>query len=704
MTTRTTPLLALLALAACPGGGSTDPSATEATSETTGDPTETTSPTTTVEPDDPGVEPPPAGEGDESCDAGDQAFVKRVVPLLQGRRPEGMREVLLLTSMIQQLGALGKDGRAVVARGLASGDLYVARWKNFLWESLRVNRIEVKANLGCYSASTPAGDDAELAAFIRDNDALGTDFGTGFTMSDVMESALRLDDLSPIYRADMFARMAQPLQGANISQEEFEVNARSNFGEIFEAAYLGRRTGCLECHTSVESVTYSPDPAENHFWAIAGDFEGAIYGDPKGRPEEELFAIFRWTGFVDRKSGPSRPWGMAPACGRFIPERTGDILGVPAYLGGDLPAGQHLYDVDPLFKSGFDALAKDGLAVGDDLSVPPDQALAFLTATTISNGVWRELLGYPLTLAHSFPRNEAQRQILSDLTDAFVSERFSLRSLLTEVVTHPSFNQDAPDRCGTSTPYFLPPVFDPYSVTSGDPNQRGNGVGDRVQRYSAWVLVESAMRAMWWDLPIRQAGYDDPYPGLDFLRDQGVFLKDAISGFNGVDLSGLLSWENHLGGGAQKGLGGDCTGPLGQPCAEYEWIELMLFEGSKTPGVTVRDIAAAIKDRLIAEPTLGGPAEVAAIEALMGMKLDQPMNDVDTLDLEIAARRFAGMLLSTPQFMLSGVPSRDQDPAAVPSFAAPGTDTLSLCQALAPQILGDAFTWKCSAEGVEITG
>src|SRR5690606_13912367 len=97
---------------------------------TTGD----VDPTEGPAPGDPGEEPPPAGDAAEDCDAGDEAFVKRLIPLMQGRRPEGMREVRLLVSAIEQLDALGLDGRAVIARGLASGDLYVQRWKNFFWE------------------------------------------------------------------------------------------------------------------------------------------------------------------------------------------------------------------------------------------------------------------------------------------------------------------------------------------------------------------------------------------------------------------------------------------------------------------------------------------------------------------------------------------------------------------------------------------
>ncbi|HEY0132769.1 MAG TPA: hypothetical protein VGB85_01780 [Nannocystis sp.] len=720
-TSRPTILLPLaLALAACSDDGQTATdtkadsgadtgSATEPPGPTeAGDTGDSDTPTTTTPggdsgPNDSGQdgEPPiPDDPAAEACDAGDEAFVKRVIPLVQGRKPEGMREVKLLVSMIEQLDAAGVDGRAVVVRGLASGDLYIGRWKQFLWEQLRINRVEVKSNYKCYSQTSGPNNAPDLAAYIRDNDANGSDFGQAFTMADVMESALRLDDMSPLYRADMFARMARPLGGANISQEEFEVNARSNFGEIFESAYLGRRSGCLECHNSEESVTYNPDPKFNHFWAIPGKFEAAIYGAAKGRPEAEIYAAFRVTGFTTDQG--VRAWGMS-SCGSFNPGHDGDILGIPGYLGGELPAGQNLFDLDPLFKSGFATLAADGLTLADNLDVSPDQALAYLTATNFVNNAWKEMMGYPLTLAHNFPRNEKQREILQQLTEAFVAEDYSLRAVITEIALNPYFNMDAPDACGTSTPYFMEPVFEPFSITSGDPNQRGNGVGDRVQRYSAWVLIESAMRSMWWNLPVKQIPANEwNFPAIDFLRDTGVFIKDAQNGFNGVDFNGLLAWENRLASGHNPGLSGDCTGPLGQGCSQYEWIELMLVEAFKADA-TIGEVAAAIKDRILGEPTIEGDTELAVIAGVIGFDPSAKMKGVDTVLLEEGARRYAGLLFNTPQFMLSGVPSLDQDPDQIPKFAVPGTDTKALCDHLAPAVLTDKYAWTCDAEGVKLS-
>ena len=137
-------------------GTTTEAAETDTPATGTGDGDTDVLPTTSAgsESGDDGGEPPPPGDQAEDCDAGDEAFVKRLIPLVQGRKPEGMREVLLLVSMIEQLDAAGVDGRAVVARGLASGPLYLGRWRQFLWEQLRINRIEIKSNLNCYSSPT----------------------------------------------------------------------------------------------------------------------------------------------------------------------------------------------------------------------------------------------------------------------------------------------------------------------------------------------------------------------------------------------------------------------------------------------------------------------------------------------------------------------------------------------------------------------
>ncbi len=643
----------------------------------------------------------------QSCDAGHESFVKRVIPLVQGRKPESIREVRLLVQIIQSIDETGGNGRFELAYGLAAGPLYLERWKMFFLDQLRVNRIESKLNLGCYATNTAAGNSPEFAALIRDNDAEAVVFVPPFTMSDVIESALRLDDITPAYRADLFARMARAMLGANVSDRDLELARRASYGEAFEAAYLGRNTGCLECHNSEYSVTQHEDPTLSRFFPLAGLFEKAIYGASEGRPPQDLHAAFRRVGVF---GGDIRPWGMSIACGLFSNTRSGDLLRdedyVP-YLAGPLPDGANVFDVDPKYRSGLAELRSSGLVIGADGSVDPDMALAYLLVVNVTNNVWKEAFGTPLTIAHYFPRNRAQHDILGSLANAFIDAGYSHRTLLANIATHPYFNQRPPAECGTSTPYFMDAVFDAFTNTAADPNTRGNGVGDTIHRYGAWVLIDSAMRSLWWDRATQFPAEDRPeaeLANMAFLRDQGIFLKDAQPGFNGVDLVGMLRWENELGSGRDPSLGGKCTGPSTViDCSTIvgDFVDALVDAATSIPGITMMDVVVALKDRLITEPMVSED-EVAVIERVIGTTLTDLATDPEAV--EAAARKYVGVLLNTPQFMLAGLPSADQDPAADPVLEVEGTSTTSLCNMLASAVLDkDKWTWTCRGDGITLS-
>ncbi|MEM6996014.1 MAG: hypothetical protein AAF721_36240, partial [Myxococcota bacterium] len=200
-----------------------------------------------------GAEGEPDPPEADLCDAGDEAWVKRVIPFIQGRKPDSIREVRTLVSAIEQLEAKGRDGRRLVALALAEGGLYRERWKTFLYEKLRVQRSGDRLNTGCYNRRTGASTDETFAAAVRDNppteDVVGADTPQSSpTITDLTYSSLYLDDVSPLYRADLFARMWAPLTGGNVTREELEVANRALFGGIFESVYLGRNTECLQCH------------------------------------------------------------------------------------------------------------------------------------------------------------------------------------------------------------------------------------------------------------------------------------------------------------------------------------------------------------------------------------------------------------------------------------------------------------------------
>jgi hypothetical protein len=738
---------ALLAIT-IPGAGCNDEANAEASSGFDSDSQgNETAPGEWMESGDDGNEPPEPGDASELCDAGNEAWAKRTIQFIQGRRPEGVREARLIAQMVTQLDALDVDGRRTVAMGLARGDIYLDRWKQWIYEQLRINVSADRRNELCYDRFGAESDSTALAEFIRDNPA-AQQYGSPFRLGDVVYSSLLLDDITPAYRADLYARHSAPMIAGNVTHAELETANVGNYGKIFESSYLGRFTECMDCHRAEMSVTDAADPEFDRHWPLPGNVELATYGPTAAMPDAaKAHAVFRHFGFSTTSwlspadpipsvgepveidpappEGNDLAWGMDADCGefRFDAGEEFTLLQEPGYMIAEYPLGATVVQLDDHMREGFQSLVDDGLALGDDGTVlDQNVGFAWLYSANIANRVWREAMGYPLTVANNFPRNETQRDVMQGLAEAFSENQYSLRNLVASVTTNPYYNQQTPDVCGATTAYHMPAIFDPFTKGSSDPTARGNGVGDSLHRFSAMVLLDSLSRAMWWDLPQRFGPSEDPdeQAGLncgaglggvcneapvlvDFLRDSGVFLNDSESGYNGVDFTGLLHWELRTAQGQRIAFDGDCTGPLGSGCADVDYIT-QLVGIAATSGGTMRDVAAAIKDRLITESGIDNSGEAAAIAGVMGMSLDTPCANVAAADMETAARRYAGVLLNSPQFLLAGAPSRDQDPANDPILVVPGTSMQALCEVLGEQVLGSDYTWSCSADGITISG
>ena len=198
----------------------------------------------------PPVDPPPA-----ACAARDVAFVKAATLAVLGRRPLGRDEV--------RAAAAFADQPAELIHGLSKHPAYVEHWTEVVMDHLRVQRSDLQTMLTCYGASERALDDGALARHVRDHgpqdggDGLGT-----FTARDLLRSSIQLDDLSPALRGHLFAMMRVAIRTCN--QADYgvaELTRRRDFGDWFSTAYLNRDTGCLGCHNSETSVTYSEDPS-----------------------------------------------------------------------------------------------------------------------------------------------------------------------------------------------------------------------------------------------------------------------------------------------------------------------------------------------------------------------------------------------------------------------------------------------------------
>lgn len=647
------------------------------------------------------------------CQASDQAWVRRAIQALAGRKPWGQAEVSAFADAIgairkADLEAAGKFGelggvlppygedlvnaRKIVAQALMREDAFRQRWSDFFMDTLRVTRVETKSLEDCYGApSGPAVDDGALAAWVRDNDSTATNPPTAnFQMGKLLSSSLELDDLSPVYRAHLFAMLSRPYTAANVGPYEMERARRQNFGAVFERAYIHRDRVCLSCHNSEFSVTHDDDPAQNRAWMVPGLFEVALYGAStgvhpeveqatKGTDEMRSLSMLRHWGVAD--GGGSAPYGWnGDVCGTFKVPIEDDPLGVDTYFGSVRGRRASVWDLERALHRGVDRLAAHGLVrLPGNALADADEAFAYMVAQNIVDVVWAEVMGSRLTIANYFPRTEVQRDILMGLTEHFVASHFSLKTLLLDILAHPAFNLKAPEEGCGDAPYELPRIFDPWTIAAKDPANRGNAPSDGVFAISSRPLRRGLHRAMEWPA---YPEYPQDEGEKTFQLGAGFFMKDGEPGFRGLDFQGRLSWEATYG--------------VCQLQGGSDFITKIVARASETPGATVGDAVVALKDRLVGEPWIDGAAERAQIEALVGTNL----GSTNLSGLEPRLRALCGVLVSTPQFMLGGLVPVDTN--VIPKLTPTDVSYAATCGYVAFVVgqLGAPYAVTCGAGDV----
>jgi len=620
------------------------------------------------------VEPPPPAYLE--CDAGDEAWVMRTLPMLLGRPPRGIQEVRVLAQMAAQ------SSRRAVAMGLMQQAGFTYRWRTWLMDELRVNRVGSKMHNGCYGGPMQTEHDGSLATFVRDNPAAGAGPGAQFNMTDLVLSALALDDLSPIWRAHLFAMMSKPLTGANVDAVAMDITRRQDFGEIFEATYLHRNVVCAGCHNGQWGMTDHPDPELDKHWALPGRPEKALYGFDEGIQEMTFYSVFRHLGVV---GGPMRPWQLDDSCGDFVAEAevNTDPADFEAFFIKERGRTASIWQVERALYQGFDKLRNAGkVTVGPKGELDGAEAFAYLVSQRIANRVWREVMGYSLTVVHYIPRNEEQKDLLLQLTNRLITTSWSLKELLADIVTHPLYNETAPaEGCGTDGPYYMPPVFNPWILLEPE-GEQGNSPGDVLHRYDARLLLQMISQALDWPLP---STFPEPAEE-NFQKAVGVFVKDAEPGFDGVDFQGLLTFESRF---------ADCQKPNGQP----DWLDILGLQAEGDAATTVRDLASAIKNRLVALPDLGADEEPLIAELFGVASVDTALTDA--ADWQSRSRMFCGVLLQSPQFLLTGVAPPAQQ--TTPGLELPGETFEAQCEAWENLLDDKAWTVACAPGGVVVT-
>jgi hypothetical protein len=337
--------------------------------------------------------------------------------------------------------------------------------------------------------------------------------------------------------------------------------------------------------------------------------------------------------------------------------------------------------------------------------------------------------------------------LLVNETKALVASGWSLRSLLADMVTLPLFNPKAPaDACDT-TAYDLPAVLNPWSFDDADPLHKRNGSGDGLKRGNTRALLRAVSAALEWPEPA-------PFPSkeeADFQGSIGAWVDRSRPGFPDPDFQGLLAWEDRFGAcqppriirhdlydpavsiSQCKGrcdqmksvlndgtgcscdpactVAGDCCPDYVQSCAETgtpapDWIDRLVGTarspaGGRATPTSLRDLVAAVRDRLLADPEVS-ESEEALLQKFFGVKsLDQPFA-VSAETTTPKLRLYCGVLLKSPQFLLTGVPATSQK-VSPPRLIVAGGATADLCRRLAPEV--SAVTGRraeCSAKGLSL--
>jgi len=652
-------------------------------------------------------DPADVGKRYDQCDGDPASFVRQSFLSLVGRRPRSQAEVDVYVDLYAAASDAGADPKDAVARAIMTSPEFEGRWIDTLMDALQVQRLDRQNEESCWGTAKRSPDSGGLATSVRDHAARDGGDGMGeWSMLDLARSSLALDDVTPLYRAQLFSMLSHPIDAANVDDTEAELARRADFGTTFDAAYLHRDIVCLGCHTSSHSVTDSDDPLRDRHWPVAGNPEAAVFGVIDTGTPDRAHGALRVAGFrLALRDGGIRPWGWTTGCGGFAPTPSSDVAPVDTYLGSVRGTDATAYDLEQALARGFASLRGGNVPVGGAATISdPDTALAWLVTLKITEDVFERATGTSLTIANYFPRNADSSDVLYNLAVRLATSGYSLRALLAAIVSTELYNRaPAEAGCGT-TPYNYPAVFDPWVISDSSAERRKNSPGDAITAVDARTLMSAVQGALEWaDPPAASrfptyggvdcelscaeldrscsffndsccAAYDaacvmmgaEPAIEAPFQRAIGAFLRNSEAGFRSLDFQARLAWEDRY---------GTCTKPR---WVNADFIDAVI--GAAASGdATVRDVVAAIKDRLIGEPTIAAGAETEALVALIGADLDAPATAVTAE----AARGLGGALLGTPRFLLQGMAGGGGDlPALTPEPAR----YAAVCAALAARV------------------
>ena len=167
----------------------------------------------------------------DECGGDPASFVRQAFLALDGRRPLSQSEVDVYVELYQAAATLGDAPKDVVARAIMNRPEFADRWVEIVMDALHVQRLDIQTEAECWDNELRSTVSPALATAVRDHTAMQGGDGQPFTMLDLAKSSLALDDLSPIYRAQLFSLNSHPIPAANVGAVDAELARREDFGE-----------------------------------------------------------------------------------------------------------------------------------------------------------------------------------------------------------------------------------------------------------------------------------------------------------------------------------------------------------------------------------------------------------------------------------------------------------------------------------------
>ncbi len=329
--------------------------------------------------------------------------------------------------------------------------------------------------------------------------------------------------------------------------------------------------------------------------------------------------------------------------------------------------------------------------------VHPNEALAFLTATNVVDGIWAAAMGYRLTIDNTFPRNSEQRDMLWNLTEfEFLPKSWSLKAVLTKILASNWYARRAPAISQDDTAYGLPPIInpwiiaDPTQVPNPPAHQRYNGQGELVDRARVNTLLRSIAAALAWKQPRRFPDFAYPSP-LD--ENLGQYISPQTPGFRGVTFQSLLALESQVG----------LCNKTGRAVGARDWIDELVdgIDGiiayntaNAGAPITFGEAWSMLKDRLVQDPSIntllpsglatvpGAKTEQQAVVAFLnknlaipgGITLNTSTSAATADQLKSKLREGCGIIVKSPQFVLTNITPRSYSDNNMP-----GPPRLNVC-------------------------